>query len=338
MRLHVGFGRMVVWALLLASPACAWALDLLVSNQSSDSVWRLSTRDGSRRGEHRTGDSPHQLAFDPQRKLAVVSNYGGLQAGNSLSLLDLDGGAPTRRLDLGTHVAPHDVRFLPGGDVLVTAEGSASLVRIDTRNGEIRQVFDIGEGTGHMLEVDPAGRVAWVSKIAKGTITRIDLATGRKIERVAGRGAEGLALRPGGNELWVANRDEGTITVHDPATLAVRRRMSSRGFPLRVAFSDDGRQAFVINARIAELQVFDAGTKLPGARVALNPRNLPLHDTALGAGVWPLGIAVDSARSRIYVAISGADRIAVIDMRTWNVIDYWVTGREPGALLLVPQA
>lgn len=322
--------------LIFLAPVCAWAVDLLVSNQSADTVWRLSTGDGSRRGEHRTGDSPHQLAFDAKRRIAVASNYGSLQAGNSLSLLDLDGGTPTRSLDLGSHVAPHDVRFLPDGDLLVTAEGSASLLRVDPHDGDIRQVFDIGDGIGHMLEVDPAGRVAWVTKIAKGTLTRIDLVTGRKSEHAAGRGAEGLALRPDGSELWVANRDEGTITVHDPATLAVRRRMSSRGFPLRVAFSDDGRHAFVINARIAELQVFDASTKLPIARVPLNSRKLPLQETALGPGVWPLGLAVDSPRSRIYVAISGADRIAVIDMRNWEVIDYWVTGREPGALLLVP--
>ncbi len=330
--------RGIVAATCLASLAVAPArgVDLLVSNQSADTVWRLSADNGRKRGEHRTGDAPHQIAVDPVRSIAVVSNYGSLVSGNTLSVLDLDTGTPTRRIDLGLHGAPHDLRFLPDGDVLVTTEGSGSLLRVDPERGQVKQVFPVGDGVVHMLEVDPSGRIAWVSAIAKGTVTRIELDSGRRIEHAAGRGAEGMALRPGANELWVANRDEGTITVHDPRTLAIRRRMSSRGFPLRIAFSLDGRRAYVVNARSAELQVFDAGNKLLIARVPLTRPDLPLGDTALGRGALPIGIAIDPRGPRAYVAISGADRIAVVDTQQAKVIDYWVTGREPGAIAFVP--
>lgn len=325
--------------LLLAGlwPAAGSCADLLVSNQSDESVWRLSAQDGRKLGEFRTGDSPHEIALAPDGRLAVVSNYGGVRAGSSLSVLDLVGGKPTRTIDLGSHGAPHGLRFLDDQRVVVTAEGSASVLVVDVGRSEQVRAIEVGDGIGHMLALSADGRTAFVSKIARGTISRVDLSNGQIThERPAGKGAEGIALRPDELELWVANRDEGTVTVHDPRTLAVRRRMSSRGFPLRIAFSADGRRAYVINARSAELHVYDSKTKLVLARVALARAGMEYEDTALGRAALPIGIALDPVRPRAYVALSGADRIAVVDTQKWQVIDYWVTGREPGALTLTP--
>ncbi len=329
-------GRLLL-LLALCVPLSGWCADLLVSNQATDSVWRLSAQDGRKRGEYRTGDSPHEIAVSPDGRTAVVSNYGGEVAGSSLSVLDLQRGRPTRTIDLGTHGAPHGVHFLDAGRIAVTTEGSASVLVVDVDEGTVIHTIDIGDGIGHMLAVSADRRIGYVSKLGRGTVSRIDLVAGKMLlERPAGKGAEGIALRPDGLELWVANRDEGTVTVHDPKTLVVRRRMSSKGFPLRVAFTPDGRHACVVNARNAELQIFDARTKLALSRVPLAREGMDVRDTALGRGVLPIGITVDPARPRAYVALSGGDRVAVVDTQKWQVIDYWVTGREPGAVVLFP--
>ena len=55
-------------------------------------------------------------------------------------------------------------------------------------------------------------------------------------------------------------------------------------------------------------------------------------ETMLGRAALPIGVVVDPVRSRAYVAISGGDRVAVIDTRSWNVVDRWPAGREPDAL------
>ncbi|PZQ27735.1 MAG: hypothetical protein DI562_13075 [Stenotrophomonas acidaminiphila] len=57
--------------------------------------------------------------------------------------------------------------------------------------------------------------------------------------------------------------------------------------------------------------------------------------TMLGNAALPIGVVAAADRPRAYVAISGGDRIAVIDTQRWQVIDYWVTGREPDALGIV---
>lgn len=324
------------FAACVAAPA-GRAAELLVGNKSADTVWRLSLRDGRRIGEFRTGDAPHEIAVAPDGKRAVVANYGGAKSGNTLSVLDLVGGRPTRSIDLGQHSAPHGVRFLGDGRrVLVTTEASASLLVVDVEAGEVERAIDVGGGTGHMVALSPDGQVAYLTKIQAGTLSRIDLQTGMKtLERPAGRGAEGVAVRPDGAEVWVTNREDGTITVHDPRTLVVKRRMSSKGFPIRVAFSADGRQAFVTNARAATLSVFDTRTRVPVATVPLSREDMAYQSTMLGNAALPIGVAVAADRPRAYVAISGGDRIAVIDTQRWQVIDYWVTGREPDALGIV---
>jgi DNA-binding beta-propeller fold protein YncE len=239
---------------------------------------------------------------------------------------------------LGEHGAPHGLRLLPGNRrALVTTEGSASLLLVDIARGKVERVIDVGGGTGHMLALSPDAKFAYVTKINAGTVSRIDLASGRKPhERVAGKGAEGVAVSPDGHEVWVTNRADGTITVHDPATLALRRRMSSKGFPIRVAFTGDGRHALVVNAGAANVVVFEVRTKLRVATVELAEAGMDYNRTMLGRAALPIGVVVDPVRPRAYVAISGGDRIAVIDTEAWKVVDRWTAGREPDALGFVP--
>ncbi|RYY23989.1 MAG: hypothetical protein EOP62_18515 [Sphingomonadales bacterium] len=94
-------------AILALASRSAHADELLVGNKSADTVWRLSPVDGRKTGEFRTGDGPHEIAVAANGRFALVSNYGRETSGNTLSVLDLVGGRPTRRIDLGEHGAPH---------------------------------------------------------------------------------------------------------------------------------------------------------------------------------------------------------------------------------------
>ena len=328
------FAKRLLFCALLIVAMPAHADELLVGNKSGDSVWRLSLRNGAKTGEFRTGKGPHEIAVAGNGRTALVSNYGRETSGNTLSVLDLVGGKPTRSIGLGEHGAPHGLRFLPGDQrAVVTTEGSGSVLVVDVERGEVESVIDVGDGTGHMLALSPDAKFAYVSKISAGTLSRIDLAAGAKLlERPAGKGAEGVAVRPDGREVWVTNREDDTITVHDPVSLAVRRRMTSKGFPIRVVFTHDGRYALVTNASAANLAVFDARTKLRVASVDLSEPDAEYRDTMLGRAALPIGVIVDPARPRAYAAISGGDRIAAIDTQTWKIVDRWATGREPDAL------
>ena len=331
------FPCLVMFSLWLAAGS-AHAGELLVGSRSGDSVWRLSSLSGHKTGEFRTGEAPQEIAVAGDGRFALVSNYGRETSGNSLSVLDLVDGKPTRSIDLGEHGAPHGLRLLPGDRrVLVTTEASASVLVVDVASGKVEQVIGVGGGTGHMLALSPDAKFAYLTKINAGTVSRIDLASGLKThERTAGKGAEGVAVSPDGREVWVANREDGTITVHDPDTLALRRRMSSKGFPIRVVFTRDGRHALVVNAGAANVAVFDARTRLRVATVELAEAGAEYRQTMLGRAALPIGVVVDPVRPRAYVAISGGDQVAVMDTRSWKIVEHWPTGGEPVALGFVP--
>ena len=329
--------RSLCLPLLLCAALPAAAGELLVGNKSADTVWRLSLEDGRKLGEFATGKAPHEIVVAPDGRTALVANYGSDSAGNTLSVLDLRGKAPPRIVDLGRHGRPHGLRFLPGGrEALATTEASQHLLRIDVARGKIVAEIALGAGKGHMVAVAGDGKSAYVTKVDRGTVSRIDLLGNRKTDEVdAGKGAEGVAVRPGGGEVWVTNREAGTVTVHQPQTLAILRTLPSPGFPIRVAFTADGRQALVSNARAATLSVFDAQRKRPLATVALSREGKEYRDTMLGRAALPIGVVADPAQPRVYVAISGGDEIAVIDRASWKPVAYWKTGREPDAVAVV---
>lgn len=327
--------------LLLAIPLSlsnAVAGELLVGNKSDDTVWRLSLEDGSRLGEIASGQGPHEIAVSPDGRLAVVTNYGHGQPGHSLTVIDTAGGRATATIDLGAHPRPHGARFLPDGDLLVTTEQSGALLRVDVGAGKVAQAIEVGDGVGHMVALSRDGKVAYVSKIAAGTVARIDVASGKKThEAAAGEGAEGIEVAPDGS-VWVTNRAADTVTVHDPDTFDKRATLASAGFPIRVVFTPDGRHALVTNATAGTMSVFDAATRSLVATVALKPEGDAFKDTMLGKDALPIGVVADPVEPRVYVAISGADRIAVVDASKWKVVDYWQTGRQPDALGIVRAA
>ena len=312
--------------------------ELLVGNKSDDTIWRLSLQDGSRLGEIASGSGPHEIAVTADGRTAIVTDYGQQQPGSSLTVLDTAQGKASRSIDLDGHGRPHGLRVLPDGDLLVTTEQDGTVVRVSLERNAVTRVIPVGGGVGHMVALSGDGRTAYVSKIAAGTVLRIDVDSGEKTHEVpAGEGAEGIEVAPDGS-VWVTNRAEDTVTVHDPDTLQTRATLASKGFPIRVVFTPDGRYALVTNATAGTLSVFDAASHALLRTVVLVPEDVAFQDTMLGQGAMPIGVVADPWKPRVYVAISGANRIAVVDTERWTVVDYWRTGNQPDALAIVPAA
>lgn len=324
----------------IASPAtadtpAASAGELLVGNKSADTVWRIALDDGRKLGEFASGHQPHEIGVSADGRRVVVTNYADDPRGNSLSVLDPASGQG-RIVDLGAGVRPHGLVPIPGSaHWLVTAEGLSQLLRVDLDTGRIVQRMPVGEGIAHMVATD--GRAAFVTHLRSGRLKRIDLASGATTHEVeAGAGAEGVAVHPDSGEVWVSNRAADTVTVHAGEDLRLLATLPSPGFAIRVAFTADGRHALVTNARAARLAVFDAATREQVADVPLARDGVEYADTLLGRAALPIGVIADPRRPRVYVAISGADEIAVVDTLRWQVVDHWQTGREPDALGILP--
>jgi len=327
----------LLWAALCLLAAPLQADILFVGNKSAHTVWGVDLATGERRVTFESGIGPHEIEISPDDRYAVVTNYGSREeVGNSLTVIDWPAGKVARVVDLGENTRPHGMAFLPDGRVVVTTEGSDSVLVVDIEKGEVLERITVGEGVAHMVAASPDGRFAWVTNISAGTLEKVDLEAGRVVgRRDTGGGAEGVAVAADGAEVWVTNRADDTVSVIDADTLEVLATLDSEGFPIRIAITPDGRQALVTNARAATLSVFDIGTRERVATVQVADPEGDYQETLLGDDALPIGIEIQPDGARAFIAVSGGNHLAVIDTASWEVVDRWTTGREPDALGII---
>ena len=134
-----------------------------------------------------------------------------------------------------------------------------------------------------------------------------------------GRGSEGFDVTPDGKELWVANAQDGTISIIDVASKRVTQTLDANVMGAnRLKFTLDGKRAFVSSLRGADLAVFDVSTREDVKRIKL--------------GRGAAGILMQPDGSLAYVACSPDNYVAVIDLKTLEVIGQIDAGQEPDGL------
>ena len=325
-------------ALLIAcaAPAAAEAAELLlVVNKSAHNVGVLDLATGKTLATVPTGHGPHEIAVSPDGSLALATNYGDRgKPGSTLTVIDVAKRSAVRTIDLGAHRRPHGVTFFPDGRrAAVTTEDSRRLLVVEVVSGKVERAIETAQDVSHMVALAPDAKRAYVANIGSGSLTVIDLQAGKVVKQVAtGEGAEGVAVTPDGREIWVSNRAANTVSVVDAKALEVVATLPSPGFPIRAVLTPDGRHALVSNARSAELAIFDVKARKELKRLKLLEDEKGMVSQLFGAGSFPVGIAVSPDGRRAFVAITGGDRIAVVDTKTWTVSGYWEAGDEPDGM------
>jgi YVTN family beta-propeller protein len=134
-----------------------------------------------------------------------------------------------------------------------------------------------------------------------------------------GKGDEGFDVSPDGRELWTANAQDGTLSVID---LASRRVVATLDPKVRSAnrlkFTPDGKRVFISLLGGGDLVIYDAASRREFKRVKIG------HGAA--------GILMDPDGSRAYVACGPDNYVAVIDLKTLEVVGHIDVGGEPDGL------
>jgi len=319
------------------------AESLLVVRKSGAAVDFVDPGSGLRLASVVTGAGPHEISVSPDGRQAVVSNYGTREKpGSSLSLLDLQQPREPRTIDLAPHGRPHGLDWYAADRIAVTTEGSQHLLLVDPVDGRIVRAIPTAQETSHMVAVDAATQVAYVTNIGSGTTSVLDLEAGAKLADIAtGRGSEALALSPDGRELWVAARADDTIAVVATATREVLARLPVSGVPIRIAFTPDGRTALVTCAGSGELAVIDVASRKELLRrriaVPLAPDAAARPFAGLAPGsVLPVGLWVAADGRSVFVAATMGDRIVQFDTTSFQVLREIDVGGEPDGLGSTP--
>jgi YVTN family beta-propeller protein len=326
--------------LMMPREALSASGTLIVLNKSDNTAMLINLVDGKVRATIPTGVGPHEVTVSPDGRLAVVTNYGTRgEPGSTLTVIDVAKATKVKDITLGEYRRPHGVTWYgDGNEILVTAEGNQSLLIVDIAKAVARQAIATDQEVSHMVALRPQGDRAFVANIGSGTMTIIDLKTGKALRSMpTGAGAEGIAVSPNGKEVWVSNREANTVSVIDAEKLEVLAELKSADFPIRVKFTPDGKYVLVSNARSGDVAVFDTGTRMEVHRInmqltAVEEKDKRLFGDRFGASPTPIGIVIPPDGKHAYVANANADIVTVIDLKKWEISGRLPTGKEPDGL------
>jgi YVTN family beta-propeller protein len=273
------------------------------------------------------GNDPHEVEASADGKIAYVSNYGG-GAYNTLAVVDLTRQKALPAIDLGPLRGPHGLMFT-AGKIWFTAETAKAIGSYDPASGKIDFILGTGENRTHMIWVSSDVRRIITTNIASGTVSIIEKAEthgpgpsssdwDETVVKV-GRGSEGFDVSPDGNEVWVANAQDATVSIIDPVARKVTETLASNTPGAnRLKFTPDGHLVLISSLRNGELTILDA-------RSRKELKRLPLGRGAAGILIQPDG-------ARAFVAVSPDNNVAVIDLKTLEVVKRLDVGVEPDGL------
>ena len=303
--------------------AAAAAGTLLVGNKGEDTVSFIDLASGREAARVPTARMPHEIAVSPDGRQAAVVAYGA----RSIDIFDLETRARVRRIDLSPNEGPHGLVWLSDGRLVATTERSQSLTVVDTRAGDRVTSVPTGQQGTHMVVVSPDRSRAYTANIPAGTVTVIDLGSGRKLRdlQVGGR-PEGIALARDGRELWVGDLEGARVQAFDTGSFERLAEVRTGETPIRVLASPDGRWIVTSNLGTGSLTVIDAATRQP-------VREIEVSGTREAAQVTILF----SADGRlIYVAETGRNEVAEVDFASGRVLRRLGAGKQGDGLALAP--
>jgi YVTN family beta-propeller protein len=324
--------------LLLAFTSFAHAETLVVVNKGDNDISLIDLASGETRARLPAGDGPHEVATSPDGQFALVTGYGRLRPGNTLTLLDIAQRQVLNTYSLGNHTWPHGIVW-SGATAWVTVENennNGALLGVNPADGSMTAALPAAQPSTHMVALAPDRQRAFASNIVSGSVSVFDLNTSQRIAILpSGEGAEGIAVTPDGSELWVANQDDDDIAIFDARTLALLARIQAPNRPIRVAFTPDGRRALVTCARTNQLAVFDVNSRGLITHVHF-PHDKVVPQWPYGSAQNAIGVLVPPDGNRAFVALLPNREIAEIDLRDYSIVRYIPTGRQPDGMAWSP--
>jgi YVTN family beta-propeller protein len=273
-------------------------------------------------GRVKTGPIPHEVAVSAEGKIAVATNYGARQDGTTLSVIDLEAQKEIHRVDLGELRGPHGVVFFEG-KAWFTVEGSKKIARYDPATNKIDWTHEIGQNRTHMLVISREGHTIYTSNVTSDSVTVVEANADRSqwtnTVITVGKGPEAIDLSPDGLQLWVGNSGDGTVSIIDTTTKKVIGTVNvGTKHANRLKFALDGKLVVISDLGSGDLVVMDAGTRKEVKR--------------LGLGSSAEGILMQPDGARAFVAVSGDNKVAVVDLKTLEVTGTFVTGKDPDGM------
>ncbi len=271
-----------------------------------------------------TGAVPHEVAASTDGKLAVATNYGQERSGTTLSVIELATQKEIHRVELSPLRSPHGIIATRDGKFVFTVEGSNAIANYDPAKNEAGGwTLRTSQNGTHMVVETKDGSRLFTANIGSNNVTAFELnaKTGQwsTSQISVGKGPEGIDMSPDEKELWVANSGDGTVSQIDVSskrvvnTLDVHTKRANR-----LKFAPNGKLVLISDMGAGDLVVVDVATEKEVKRIHL--------------GQSVEGILIQPDGTRAFVAVTPENKIAIVDLKTLEVVKTFTTGTEPDGM------
>jgi YVTN family beta-propeller protein len=313
---------------------------LLVGNKAENSVSYINLETGRETGRVPvSGSAPHEIAITPDGHFAAVVNYGGA----TIDVFEIGRKSIIATIELGENKNPHGLVALKSGGFVATTEGGKSVVQLTpnikkptarraincqnlwTYSWTVDAIPTEQDGT-HMIAVSPDESIAYTANMQSGTVSRINLETERVISAPAGKEVEGIAVTKDGAEVWASVRGEDKVVIFDATSLERLAEIPVGSFPLRIIVSPDGTKMVTSNLKDGSVSVIDVKSRKVERTIRVSGSDQTRQVTLL----------FNEDGTRLYVAETGANKIAEIDFESGRLIGRLSGGEQGDGLAIVP--
>jgi len=230
------------------------------------------------------------------------------------------------RFDNGVHHISQGNSSLDEGEneVLVTSEGSRSLVIVDIHEGTILRSIDTAPNAAHMVALSGSGDLAFTSNGATNSVSVIDLPAGIQ-ERTVSVPArpEAITSNRAGSEIWVGSNAEKLVTVLATKDSSVLAQWSGFDWPYRILLTQDERYAVVPDLGNEQLRFFDAQHK----------QELGVMDFR---GMQPQGVMLYRDDRTLFLSLSARNKVVAIDIESREIVREYEAGSAPDGVAYSP--
>jgi YVTN family beta-propeller protein len=289
---------------------------LVASNTADDTISIVDLDTLATRATVALDAEPEHMAIAPGGTVLAVGNIGA----GTVSLVSLEAEREIARID--GFQQPHNLTFTPDGRLLYVANLGADTVSVvDVATAEIVDEIrvgapqivasrsDGGDEYQGIVDVTPSldGRLGFAAFGEGDAMAVIDLVTRRTIKTLR-LGELPWRAYPSsdGRYIIVPNNGDMTVSIVDTASLEEVARLPGATDMTGVNTGAESTVAFVISRGEDRAVLIDLGTLAPAGEIAL-------------PGTPETGVTTPDG-AKLYVALSGADKVAVIDTRARRVV------------------
>ena len=251
------------------------------------------------------------------------------EKGNSISIIDGASLELIETVPVGNR--PRGIALSSDGRFLyICASDDNTIQVLDTASRKVVGTLPSGPDP-ELLVLSPDDALIYAANEDDNMVTVVDIASKAAVTEIpVGVEPEGMGVSHDGK--WVVNTSETTNMAHfiNADTLEITDNVLVDQRPRFVEWTSDDAEIWVSAEIGGTVSVIDNATRQVKHKIEFEIAGVPSE------AIQPVGVRITADRALAFVALGPANRVAVIDAKTFEVQDYLLTGQRVWQLAFSP--